>query len=147
MYGAPFLGGGAIFFAKKPSTVELVNDCKGERINCYEVFQRDFMALEKEVAIGNVLVIRGYGLKIGSDPAHEAQTCVFFQSVQDAQELKAQIIPVNEPRTLKVIMPAGLTAGIDYFLQIAAMSSAKGSIHILKEVREMKSDFHLTAQA
>ncbi|MDR2743329.1 MAG: DNA adenine methylase, partial [Treponema sp.] len=51
LYCEPFLGGAAIFFAKEPSRVEIINDSNGEIINFYEVFQRDFTALEKEVAI------------------------------------------------------------------------------------------------
>jgi DNA adenine methylase len=51
IYCEPFLGGGAIFFAKPPSKVEVINDTNGELINFYEVLQRDFSALEKEVVI------------------------------------------------------------------------------------------------
>jgi DNA adenine methylase len=40
-----------VFFAKEPSKVESINDTNGEIINFYEVLQRDFSALEKEVAI------------------------------------------------------------------------------------------------
>ena len=51
LYCEPFLGGAAVFFAKEPSKVEIINDWNGEIINFYEVLQRDFAALEKEVAI------------------------------------------------------------------------------------------------
>jgi DNA adenine methylase len=51
LYCEPFLGGGAIFFAKEPSKVEIINDTNGEIINFFEVLQRDFTALEKEVTI------------------------------------------------------------------------------------------------
>jgi DNA adenine methylase len=51
IYCEPFLGGGAIFFAKEPSKVEVINDTNGEIINFYEVLQRDFSSLEKEVII------------------------------------------------------------------------------------------------
>jgi len=51
IYCEPFLGGGAVFFAKEPSAVEVINDTNGELINFYEVLQRDFAALEKEIAI------------------------------------------------------------------------------------------------
>jgi DNA adenine methylase len=51
VYCEPFLGGAAIFFAKEPSKVEIINDTNGEVINFYEVLQRDFSSLEKEVAI------------------------------------------------------------------------------------------------
>ena len=51
VYCEPFLGGAAIFFAKQPSKVEIINDTNGEIINFYEVLKRDFTALEKEAAI------------------------------------------------------------------------------------------------
>jgi DNA adenine methylase len=51
LYCEPFLGGAAVFFAKEPSRVEIVNDTNGEIVNFYEVLQRDFTALEKEVII------------------------------------------------------------------------------------------------
>jgi DNA adenine methylase len=51
VYCEPFLGGAAVFFAKEPSKVEIINDTNGEIINFYEVLKRDFTTLEKEVAI------------------------------------------------------------------------------------------------
>jgi len=51
IYCEPFCGGAAIFFAKKPSRVEIINDTNGELVNFYEVIQRDFSALEREIEI------------------------------------------------------------------------------------------------
>jgi DNA adenine methylase len=51
LYCEPFIGGAAVFFAKEPSIVEIINDTNGEIVNFYEVLQRDFAAMEKEVAI------------------------------------------------------------------------------------------------
>jgi DNA adenine methylase len=51
LYCEPFLGGGAIFFAKPPSKVEIINDTNGELINFYRVVKHDFNALEKEVGM------------------------------------------------------------------------------------------------
>jgi DNA adenine methylase len=51
IYCEPFFGGGAIFFAKEPSKVEIINDANGEIINFYEVLKRDFAALEQEIKI------------------------------------------------------------------------------------------------
>jgi DNA adenine methylase len=51
LYCEPFLGGGAIYFAKKPSKVEIINDTNGELINFYEVLKHDYTSLEKEVSI------------------------------------------------------------------------------------------------
>lgn len=51
IYCEPFLGGAAVYFAKKPSKVEVINDTNSELINFYEVVKNDFSALEKEIAI------------------------------------------------------------------------------------------------
>jgi len=51
LYAEPFLGGGAVFFAKPPSEVEVINDTNKELINFYRVVQNDFVSLEKEIRI------------------------------------------------------------------------------------------------
>ncbi|ADY51508.1 D12 class N6 adenine-specific DNA methyltransferase [Pseudopedobacter saltans DSM 12145] len=50
-YIEPFVGGGAIFWAKRPSEVEVINDYNRELINFYEVAQNEFVELEKMVRI------------------------------------------------------------------------------------------------
>lgn len=49
IYCEPFFGGGALFFAKTPSEVEIVNDINGEVVNFFRVAQTKFPALQKEV--------------------------------------------------------------------------------------------------
>lgn len=51
LYSEPFVGGGAIFFNKDKSAVEVLNDTNRELINFYKVVQQDFVSLEKEIAI------------------------------------------------------------------------------------------------
>src|SRR5690606_36378661 len=51
LYAEPFFGGGAVFFEKKPSAVEVINDTNRELINFYRVCQLDFVSLAKEVRI------------------------------------------------------------------------------------------------
>lgn len=51
LYCEPFVGGGAIYFAKPKSEVEVINDTNGELVNFYRVVQRDFVSLEKEIHI------------------------------------------------------------------------------------------------
>lgn len=51
LYGEPFIGGGAVFWGKAPSNVEVINDTNRELINFYEVLKHDFVSLEKEIAI------------------------------------------------------------------------------------------------
>ncbi len=42
LYAEPFVGGGAVFWAKEPSKVEIINDLNGEIINFYKVMQTRF---------------------------------------------------------------------------------------------------------
>lgn len=51
LYCEPFAGGAAIFFAKQPSEVEILNDTNRELVNFYRVVQGDFVSLEKEIQI------------------------------------------------------------------------------------------------
>lgn len=49
LYCEPFFGGGAIFFAKEPSNVEVINDLDGNIINFYKVLKKDFRKLNREI--------------------------------------------------------------------------------------------------
>jgi DNA adenine methylase len=51
LYCEPFIGGAAIFFAKEPSSVEVINDVNSEMINFYKTVQNDFTSLEKHIRI------------------------------------------------------------------------------------------------
>lgn len=48
-YCEPFFGGGAVLFAKNPSTIEVINDTNGDLINFYRVVKTKFKQLQKEV--------------------------------------------------------------------------------------------------
>ncbi|NYJ27521.1 DNA adenine methylase [Allomuricauda sp. ARW1Y1] len=50
-YIEPFVGGGAIFWAKTPSKAEIINDYNRELINFYECVQNEFVDLEKMIRI------------------------------------------------------------------------------------------------
>ncbi len=47
-YVEPFAGGAALFFMKKPSQVEVLNDINGELINLYRVVQHHFEELVRQ---------------------------------------------------------------------------------------------------
>ncbi|HTB32860.1 MAG TPA: DNA adenine methylase [Bacteroidia bacterium] len=49
LYSEPFFGGGAVFFAKEPSPVEVINDISGEAINFYRVVKTQYRQLENEI--------------------------------------------------------------------------------------------------
>lgn len=49
IYCEPFFGGGALFFAKSKSEVEVLNDINGEVVNFFQVVKKKFNELQKEV--------------------------------------------------------------------------------------------------
>jgi hypothetical protein len=102
--------------------------------------------LDEVMTIGNLLTVRGYGLKIEADDEHKDEAGLWFDDGQGGL-VQAEILAVNEPRTLKTIVPATLGVGGEYTLKIVTQSSAKGNRAVLKTVREVRSDFKLTAQA
>ena len=51
LYGEPFAGGAALFFAKEPSEVEVLNDKNTEVINFYKVLKSDFISLKTKINI------------------------------------------------------------------------------------------------
>jgi DNA adenine methylase len=51
LYCEPFCGGAAIFWAKNPSELEVLNDTNRALTNFYQVVKNDFTSLEKEVRI------------------------------------------------------------------------------------------------
>jgi hypothetical protein len=96
------------------------------------------------MTVGNLVTLRGWGLKIDGEPAQEPVLGLWFDGPGAAT--RAEIIPVNEPKTLKFIVPATLTVGSDYGLVIVTQSSTKNNAAVLKHRRTLKSAFKLTVQ-
>jgi hypothetical protein len=100
-------------------------------------------AIDDSATIGNILTVRGHGLKIEGEAANNPG---FFFAPASGDPIQAVIIPVNEPRTLKVLVPAGLAAGTDYTLVVVTQSSVKSTNGIpLKTPRTVTSDFTVKA--
>ncbi len=51
LYAEPFVGGGALYWSKKPSEIEVINDTNKELINFYEICKNEFVDLEKMIRI------------------------------------------------------------------------------------------------
>jgi hypothetical protein len=90
------------------------------------------------------------GLKIEGDAAHAAEVGLFFQRGENPP-IKADVIAVNEPRTLKAVVPAALLPGglgpaPAYTVKIVTQSSARTNKQLLKNIREMHAEFTLTPQ-
>jgi hypothetical protein len=101
--------------------------------------------VDEVITMNNIVTVRGYGLKIDSDVQHAAQVGVFLVDENQA-ETPVKAVALNEPRTLKLLMPDNLTVGAAYTLLIRTQSLVKGTTGLLKDVREVRSDFPLTAQ-
>jgi hypothetical protein len=94
------------------------------------------------LTIGNIVDIHGSGLKITGDEEHASEVGFFFTS-EATGDIQATIIPVNEPKLLKALVPSLPSA--EYTIVIRTQSSAKNaSTSLLKNPREMKSDFTVT---
>lgn len=48
-YCEPFVGGGAVFWAKQPSIIEVINDTDGQVVNFYQVLKNNFSELKKKI--------------------------------------------------------------------------------------------------
>jgi hypothetical protein len=97
---------------------------------------------------GNLLTIHGWGLKIDGTEENRNNIGLYFMREEGGggpSQVKTEIIAVNEPRTLKVIVPA-LIHDMKYTLRIVTQSSAKTGGHLLKNIRELVSDSSYTAQ-
>jgi hypothetical protein len=74
---------------------------------------------------GHLLTIRGWGLKIDGTEENKDKIGLFFVPLDDSIEtVKAEIIAVNEPRTIKIIVPSTLTSRLSYTLKIVTQTSA-----------------------
>jgi hypothetical protein len=97
------------------------------------------------MTIGGILSIHGSGLKIEAEAAHANDAGLFFED-ENGAAVKAAAVAVNEPKTIKAVVPAGLAPGTAYRLKIVTQSSVKHGSTLLKNLREIHSEFTLTAQ-
>jgi hypothetical protein len=93
---------------------------------------------------GNILTINGRGLKIEGDEANKDQVGLFFVP-KSGDSIKASTVVVNTHKTIKVLVPTELANGASYQLAVETQSSAKNNGHTLKKVRNIRSEFRLTA--
>lgn len=101
-------------------------------------------SVDQMITMGNIVTVNGYGLKVESDPEHADQVGVFLVD-GGGGETPVKAVALNEPRTLKLLIPDALTADY-YWLLIRTQSSTKSSTQLLKNVREVRSEFTLTPQ-
>ena len=93
---------------------------------------------------GNILTINGSGLKIESDEDHKDLVGIFFVP-KSGVPIKATNIAVNSPTSLVVHIPNELKKGETYKLAVETQCSARNSGTIVKNVRDIRSNFALIA--
>jgi len=112
-----------------------------------EILDESTGIVDDSTAHGHLLTIRGFGLKIDSDDEHRNDVGLYFVPQDESMQTeKAEIIAVNEPRTLKLIVPSSLGTGFKYNLKVVTQTSAKSATTMLKNVREVHSDIVLTIE-
>ena len=62
IYCEPFFGGGAVFFAKEPSYLEVINDLNDNLINFYLQMQKNFKELAAEIGSETAKQYRAAGV-------------------------------------------------------------------------------------
>jgi hypothetical protein len=100
--------------------------------------------MDEVMTRGNLLSIRGHGLKLEGDEFHQEQLGVFFKP-NNGVPIKASIVAWNSPRLLKVLVPQELTAETEYQIAVETWSSPMGHPGIFKKARDMRSRFRLKA--
>jgi hypothetical protein len=102
--------------------------------------------INETATIGGFLTVRGAGLKIKADDAHRVEAGMFFEAANGAR-VPAPSLAVNEPLTLKTLVPDALTPGEAYSLVVVTQGTAHGKGFVAKELMEIQSQFTLTARA
>jgi hypothetical protein len=112
-----------------------------------EVIDLHTGSINEALSVGGVVEVRGIGLKVASEPARSVQSGIYFVSDSDnSVRIKSNLIIVNEPRTIKANIPDTLASGGKYFIEIVTQLSSRGSGHILKELRTVRSEVSYIAQ-
>jgi hypothetical protein len=98
------------------------------------------------VHLNEPLAIYGTGLKVVADALHANDVGVYFEA-PDGTRIKQEPYHLvdNQPRTLKIIN-SGLSHGTAYSVVVRTQSTVKSGSNLLKDVREVKSDFTVTVQ-
>jgi hypothetical protein len=94
---------------------------------------------------GGIFVLNGIGMKIASDEEHTDDVGLFYELVDDGSRVGEPMtnIAQNSPSIISALCGQNLVADKEYHIVIRTQS-AVGSSKLLKNVREIKSDFTIT---
>jgi hypothetical protein len=100
------------------------------------------------VTRGGILEIRGIGIKVAGDDKHTEDVGLYLEDAATNERIKFKTtdFAFNSPHDLRAIVPTGLTVDKNYYIVIRTQASVKSSSSLLKNIREIKSDYTLTAK-
>jgi hypothetical protein len=97
---------------------------------------------------GRMYVVHGVGLKIAADAEHAADAGLYYEDAETGERIHEEMrdIMQNEPTVVSGQAPSGLTPGKRYYIVIRTQSAVGGN-KLLKDVREVKSEFAVAVPA
>lgn len=101
-YNEPFFGGGAIFFAKKPSEIEFINDINGEMVNFYRTLKKNFAELKDEV-----------DCTLHSEFQHNQAREIYSDPLSHSDVLRAWAVWMLSKQSIYSILTNGWAVSID----------------------------------
>ena len=101
-YNEPFFGGGAIFFAKKPSDVEFINDINGEMVNFYKILKRKFTDLKEEIDV-----------TLHSEYQHQVAKGIYADPLQHSDVMRAWAVWMLSKQSIYAILGNHWSVSID----------------------------------
>ena len=101
-YDEPFFGGGAIFFAKKPSQIEFINDINGEMVNFYKTMKRKFPELKDEV-----------DCTLHSELQHHQAKDIYSNPLSHSDVMRAWAVWMLSKQSIYSILTNGWSVSID----------------------------------
>jgi hypothetical protein len=105
-------------------------------------FLDEATGLDDKITRGNLFHVSGVGLKIAHDDeqAHVDACGLWLIRNNTTSRLRVPSVAVNEPRTIVFLVPANLTIGHEYYIEIVTQSSIRSSGGIIKNPRTVRSE-------
>ena len=97
-----------------------------------EIIDETTGLVDEATARGHLLTIHGFGLKIDGAEENRTSLGLYFVPVDGGEAVKAEIVAVNEPRTLKIIVSQGGVSGAKYTPKVVTQTSLKHASNILR---------------
>ncbi|MDR3133876.1 MAG: DUF4469 domain-containing protein [Prevotellaceae bacterium] len=114
-----------------------------------EVINKVTGEVDLTVRPNSLFEIRGVGLKVAADAKHADDIGIYFEHATTGTRVKVNPldVDVNTPRSLHLIAPrvSDIPVGESYYVVVRTQASITRGNTLLKEVREMKSDFTITS--